>query len=248
VLPALGTHFYRFNVEKAPFNNKKMRKAFTYALNRENITEHVLQGGQEPAMGFLPPSIRVQQRPFFQDNIKRTARTYFKHALEEMGITEDELPRISLMYAVNDRNHKIAQAVQQQWQRTFGIIVHLEQLESKAFFAKRKSGEYLIANSSWIGDFSDPINFLEIFKSKDEASNHTGWESAEYAELLTLSDQATDAEERKRHLLKAEKVLMEELPIVPVFFYTYCYLKGERVKGVFLSDAGHLDFKWASVE
>lgn len=248
ITPALGTHFFRFNVEKAPFDNKKMRQAFSYAVDRESIVEHVLQGGQLPAMGFLPKSIALQDDPYFEDNNQDLARTLFQEALEEMGITASELPPIVLSYTMNDRHHKLSQAIQQQWKKAFNIEVVLENMEGKVFLDKRRSGEYQIANGSWIGDYSDPINFLEIFQHKTDSVNNTGWESEEFRELLNQAKQEGDVAIRNEKMHIAEDLLMDEMPVAPIFFYTYCFLKQNKVKDVHLSDIGHLNFRSAFIE
>ncbi|MFT4551677.1 MAG: oligopeptide transport system substrate-binding protein [Chlamydiales bacterium] len=248
ITPALGTHFFRFNVEKAPFNNRKMRQAFSYAIDRAAIVEHVLQGGQMPAMGFLPKSIALQDDPYFEDNNQAMAQALFQEGLDEMGITVSELPPIALSYTMNDRHHKLSQAIQQQWKKAFNVDVELDNMEGKVFLDKRRNGEYQIANGSWIGDYSDPINFLEIFQHKTDSVNNTGWESEEFRELLNQAKQESDIAIRNEKMHIAEDLLMDEMPVAPIFFYTYCFLKQKNVKNVHLSDIGHLNFRSAYLE
>ena len=245
VLPALGTHFFRFNVTKKPFDNAKIRKAFSYAISRETLVEHVLQGGQREAMGFLPPSIKRQEHGYFLDNSVKEANQLLEEGLKEEGLSKSQLPTIKITYTMTDRNHKIVQAIQQQWKEGLGVDVQLENLEGKVFFQKRREGDFQIANSSWIGDFSDPVNFLDIFKYKEQSSNCTFWENLEYINFLNLSEKSGVTKERDIYLQKAEALLMEEMPIVPLFFYTFVYLKNQHLIGEKLSDLGYLDLQTA---
>lgn len=246
--PALGTHFYRFNTSASPFHKQNMRRAFCLALDRDKIVTHVTKGGQIPALSFLPPAISLQTETLFKDNSQQEAKRLFSLALEEMGIQKSELPPIVLTYKSGDRSHKIAQAVQQQWNHTFGIEVLLEALEAKAYYHKRKNLDFQIADSSWIGDFKDPTNFLEIFKYRDLDSNGTSWESDTFIRALDLSQKAISPHERSQNLLSAENLLMEEMPIAPLFFYNFCSLKSPRITQVLLTQTGILDFKWAQIE
>ena len=244
VVSALGTHFYRFNVEKLPFNNVNIRKAFTYAINRYAIVENVTQGGQIPAMGLIPPSVGLSEGEHFKDNDVTKAKELLDLGLQELGISKEDLPEISLMYITTDRNHKIAQSIQQQWKRVLGVDVVLNNTESKVFLERRGRVDYMIANSSWIGDFSDPINFLNVFRYKDNGLNSTNWENSEYQELLEMSDRGKD---RFDYMREAENVLLEEMPIAPIFYYSFCYLKKPYVKNAFISANQMLELKWASL-
>lgn len=246
VAQAAGTHWFRFNTEKAPFDNEKMRKAFSYALNREEIVEHVLQGGQLPAMALVPPILKLGDKPLFKDHDVILAKQLFEEALKEMNLTKEQLPTITLSYTQSDRSHKIAQAVQQQWNEVFGFRVNLEGTESKVFFDKLNQHQYQIASGSWFADISDPINFLEVFKSKNVSTNNTQWENPKYTALLDQSSLESDPEKRRALLREAEKIIIDEMPVAPLYFATFLYVKEPTLKNVYFSELGYIDF--ANVE
>ncbi len=248
VSTAAGTHWFRLNTSKQPFDQSEIRRAFAYALNRKDIVEHVTQGNQLPALGIIPPSMKDDPMPFFVDNEEQLAQELIEKGLSEKNITPAEFPSVTLLYAMNDRNHKIAQTVQEQWNKVFGITVQLDGCESQLFFYRLKQKDYQIALGSWYADIRDPVNFLEVFKFSKNATNNTEWENPIYIALLDLSQNELDAEKRANFLNKAEALLVEEMPVVPLFFGSYNYLKADRVKGVYFSDLGYLDFKHASVE
>ena len=118
----------------------------------------------------------------------------------------------------------------------------------QVYFDRLSHKDYDMAFCSWGADFRDPINFLEVFKYKTQSTNNTEWEDPEYAEALTASFTLSDPQERLELLAKAEKRLIDAMPIIPLFHYSMSYVKEPRLKGVFLSDLGNLDFKWASLE
>lgn len=245
ISPAAGTHWFRVNTARAPFQTAKMRRAFAYALDRKAIVEHITQGNQKPATAVVPPSMGLHPAAFFEDHDIPKAWYSFQEALEESHISKDDFPVVSLCYANGDRNHKIAQAVQQQWKKALGIEVKLDNCESQVFYDRLGRQDFQLAIGSWFADFQDPINFLEVFKYKTNRTNNTQWENQQYITLLNNSAVEDDPVKRLAILKKAEEVLMTDMPVIPVFFASYNYVKAENLLGVYFSDLGYLDFKFA---
>jgi oligopeptide transport system substrate-binding protein len=245
--PVAGTFWFLFNVESTPFQHPKMRKAFSYALNRKEIIQYILTGNQIPATGPVPLCLGLHQDPYFQDNLTAEASRLFHEALKELKLARADLPKITLNYSLSERNSKISQLVQQQWEKVFSIPIYLEGLEYQVHRAKVKSGTFQIGTGDWIADFNDPISFLEIFKNHKESNgsgmNDTGWENAEFRSLLNQSIITFDQDERTSLLQKAEHILVEEMPIAPVYHYAFDYVKNEKLADVFLSPQGQADFK-----
>ncbi|MDX8430935.1 MAG: peptide ABC transporter substrate-binding protein [Candidatus Algichlamydia australiensis] len=195
VKPFLGTYWIRTNTEVAPFNHPNFRKAFSLAINREAIIEHVTQGNQIVATGIVPDSMGLQETPLFTDHDIERARELFQQAKEELGLSE--LPEIRLSYSNSDRNHRIAQAIQEQWNEALGVRIALESVESKVYFDRVRKQDYQLACGSWIADYNDPINFLEVFASKENGTNNTGWSNEEFASQLEETYTLQNKEERK---------------------------------------------------
>ena len=248
VKPFLATYFFRTNVEAQPFHHPLMRKAFALALKRSDIVEHVTQGEQLPATGLIPPALGVQNSPYFKDGDQESARHVFEEALRAEGLTRETLPPISLMYVAAERNHLIAQVVQEQWKNALGIEIQLHAVERKVFFDRISKRNFQLAAGSWTADYGDSMNFLEVFKFKAGGSNNTAWENIRYRELLDQALEENDPEARQQIFRECETILMQEMPIIPLFHYTLLYVSRQNVKGVVLSHLGGLDFKWASVE
>ncbi|WP_420491403.1 peptide ABC transporter substrate-binding protein [Neobacillus drentensis] len=242
-----GVYWYKFNTEKPPLNNVNIRKALAYAINRKAIVENVTQGGQIPAMAAVPPSMfEENKKGYFNDNSTKKAKEYLEAGLKDLGLKDaSELPAITLSYNTDEGHQKIAQAIQDMWKKTLGINVKLENEEWKVYITKLHSGDYQVGRMGWLGDFNDPINFLELFRDKKGGNNDTNWENAKFKQLLIDSGKETDAAKRTQMLKDAEAIFMDEMPVAPIYFYTNTWVQDENLKGVVVSGLGDVQFKWA---
>lgn len=233
----LGTYLVRIQTQKPPFNNVLVRRCFALAINRNEIISHITQGNQVAATGLVPIGLGLQESPYFLDGEVKSAE----------ALLCKDFPKVKLLYRADEKNHILAQALQQQWMKVLGVIVELEAAEAKVYFDRISKGDYQLATGSWIADFEDPINFLEIFKHKKGGSNNTGWEDAHYMQLLNSANKAVDTKQRIVLLKQAEQVLINHMPVIPIFYYRMLYLN-RSVDQVALSSTGGIDFKWAKVD
>jgi oligopeptide transport system substrate-binding protein len=243
--PMGGVYWYEFNVKASPFDSPKMRRAFSLAANRKEIVEHLLQGEEQPATSILPPMLLGTWEAQIKDGDQALARTLFAEALSEMKMDISALPPIKITYAIEPTEKVIAEALQRQWSKAFGLPIVLEAVESHALMDKFVQHDFQIAGSGWLSWYHDPIYTLEYVKYSSNGINGTQWEDPEYIALLDASDLDLNAKEREAHLKQAEALLMKEMPIIPLYYSSYKYLKNEKLKDVFLSDLGQIDFKWA---
>lgn len=247
IAPVLATQWIRVNIDHTPFQSKKLRRAFAFAIDRQAIVDHIAQGNQIPATGIVPKAMGLQTEPFFEDGNVGAAQELFQEALDEAGLSRESLPEIKFLYASTERNHLIAQAIQEQWRKTFDVQVSLEPVEQKVFFDRVSKKNYTLSLGNWFADFNDPINFLEVFKSKDVGTNNTNWESASYQELLETSCYCKNPDERKAILKQSEEILISDMPVIPIFHYTMLYIQDEALKDVVLTTMGNIDFKYAHI-
>lgn len=246
-----GTFWFKFNTEKTPFNLPEVRRAFAYAINRKEIIEHILQGNQIPATGPLPPSMQLQTEPYFIDGDIKLAQQLFEEALTQGGWTRKTFPKIILNYPPSERNTKIVQLVQQQWREALGIEVKLVAVENQLYRRNVLQGLYQVGTGDWIADFNDPLAFLELFKFRNQdgnGMNDTGWYHALFSRLLDQSLVECDPVQRKKLLQQAEKILVDEMPIAPIYHYAFDYVRKDYVKNVILSPLGTADFKLVTIE
>lgn len=247
--PFLATSFCRVNVsgvfreKNNPLCSPLFRRSLAVSLDRFAIVEHLLRGGQTVATRLVPAELGLTRDGYFQDNSPLEGVKLLELAKEEIN---EPLEPITISYYNNERNALIAQALQKQWQDRLQIAVEIEAVEPKVYFQRISKKEYQIAIGSWTADFNDPINFLEVFKYKDNGTNNTGWENPEYIDLLNRSALCMNLEERKQILSRAEEILMKDLPIIPIYHFALNYVKADDLTGVILSPQGHLDLRWAS--
>jgi len=231
IYPSAASSFCTFNIEAYPFNNVNIRKAFAFAINREEITTNITQLSEVPALGILPPILKKYgTTTYFADADDRAAKVHFERGLSELGISKQEFPPITFYYHSAEMQKKIAQALQQQWYKTLGIRIELISAEKKILVQYLKSGSYQAALHLWQAQYNDPMNLLERFKFADNVKNYAQWHNDHFASLLTKSSQARTNEERFALLEEAEQLLVDEMPIAPIFhansaFITQPYIK-----------------------
>lgn len=246
--PALGTFFVRTNTENKLLKNSNVRKALAYSINRKEIVQHITHGTQVPSTGLVPISMNLQSKPYFEDGNKGQAQELFTRGLEEEKLKKEDFSQIKLIYTPSVRTKRIAETIQQQWFETLGISIQLQPLEQKVYFDSVSNKNYDLACGSWIADFNDAINFLEVFKTKSTGTNNTNWESPNYLRAITDSYYAQNENERVEYLKTAEQIFIDEMPAIPVFNYQMIYMKDSKLKDSLLTKEGHLDFKFAHLE
>lgn len=244
----LGTDFLRLNTQQPLLSHVKIRKALGLCIDRAALIAHVTQRGQTVATGLIPEVLGLFHPPYFQDGDHNRARELFDEALAELHLTKETMPKLKYLYANSNLNHLVAQALQEQWRLALGIEIELESVEGKIFFDRVSKVNYDIAFGNWIADIPDPINFLEVFKYQEKGSNNTKWEHPEYIALLDLAHKEMDRARRNQLLLSAEKLLIDEMPIIPLYYKNMVYMTQPHLKGVVFSPMGQVDFKWASIE
>lgn len=245
-----GTYFYNLNINEPPLDNTNLRKALAYAIDRRSLIDNVSQGGELPAMAFVPPTIFEDNTAgYFADNAVDQAKQYLELALKELGYASAaELPTLTLSYNTSEGHQKIAQAIQDMWINNLGIDVTLDNSEWKVYIEKLQTRDYQIGRLGWVADFNDAVNFLETLRDHDGGNNNTGWENAEYKKLLQQSAMESDAAKRRQLLKSAEEILMDEMPIIPIYFYSNTWLQKDYVKDVFIDGLSNIHFKWAYID
>lgn len=133
-------------------------------------------------------------------------------------------------------------------EKDLGVKVELDNSEWNVYIDKIHSGDYQIGRMGWLGDFNDPVNFLELYKDKDGGNNDTGWENKEYKQLLNDSAKETDQTKREEMLKKAEEIIINDMPVAPIYFYTQPWVQDPKLKGVVVSGLGDVQYKWAHFE
>jgi dipeptide transport system substrate-binding protein len=244
-----GQYFYRFNVTMEPFQNKNIRKAFALAVDQKQMVELVTKNKEKPAYGFVSYGFKDPSGKDFRetngDLIKtdvEKAKELLKKGMEEEGYTK--LPEVTLTYNTLESHKKIAEALQQMFKENLGVDVKLANMESSVFASEQKALKFQLSRSSFLADYADPINFLENFVT-GSPMNRTGWSNAEFDQLIKDAKMEKDENKRYEMMYKAEKILMDEAPIIPIHFYNQVYLQNKDVTGIVRHPVGYLELKWA---
>ncbi|WP_243454520.1 peptide ABC transporter substrate-binding protein [Desulfosporosinus fructosivorans] len=252
--PYIGTSFYRFNVTKKPFNDVKVRKALAMAIDRKMLIDKVVKGGQLPAYAYTPPGmVDVEEGKDFRvvggDYIKEDVAAA-KALLAEAGYPEGKNwpADVSILYNTKSDNKLMAEAIQNMWKTNLGIDVKLRNEEWAVYLESQKTINYNISRAAWIGDYADAMTFMDMFVTGG-GNNQTGWSNPEYdKQIKEIANKSGDQKVRVAAMHAAEKVLMDEMPIMPIYFYTLPWVMKDNIKGVFRSSLGPIDFKLATVE
>jgi len=227
-VPYLGTYFYRFNVTKPPFDNVLVRKAFSLAIDRVTLCRDVLKGGQIPATGFVPPGIHGYAPVTGPKYDRKLARELMAKA----GYVDGKnFPKVELLFNTNEAHKKVAEVVVQMWKETLGIKVSLRNTEWKVYLEDQRKLDFQVCRAGWIGDYVDPNTFLDMFVT-DGGNNNTGFSDKEYDRLVLEAAGEGDPKKREKILQRIEEILVvEKLPVLPLYFYVNQGLLAPKVKG-----------------
>jgi len=225
--PYMGTYFYRINTENETLSDVRVRKALAYSIDRQLLVDKVTQCGQIPAYSFTPPGSNGYQ--------PSTEIPYdpvlAKQLLAEAGYSSDNpFPKLEILFNTNEGHRKVALAIQQMWQNELGIEVELVNQDWKVYLSREMVGDFQISRAGWIGDYEDPNTFLDLMRP-NRGNNKTGWENMDFDALVEQANTINDQEKRYELLYEAEKILIDNMPIIPLYTYVRVYQLSPDVKG-----------------
>jgi oligopeptide transport system substrate-binding protein len=227
IAPRLCTYYYGYNVTKEPFDDPLVRKAFSYAFDRQKLIDTVTKGGQKPARTFAPPGIfgTPAENPDFPAITFDPDKA--KELLAEAGYPDGEgLPDITLMFNTSESHEKIAQFAQQTWEDNLGVTVNLANQEWKVYLDTLTEDSPQIWRLGWCADYPDENNWvMEVFHP-EKGANRTQWpvESDSAQQFMQVTEQAAaepDPQVRKELYFEAEKILcVDQAMLIPIYYYT----------------------------
>jgi len=223
--PYLGTVIYRYNNNRKPLDDVRVRRALSLTIDREALCDSVFRGF-EPAYGMTPPMGDYDPPHGVELNPEKA-----KKLMAEAGFPDGEgFPRLKLLIASRETNAALATAIQAMWREHLGIEVEIENKEWSAYMVAMQELDYDIIGGGWIGDYIDPLTFLEMW-SAGNGNNRTGWASEPFGEKLKESFQANNPADRYRLLYEAEEILLNDSPATPISWWGKNYLIHPSVKG-----------------
>jgi oligopeptide transport system substrate-binding protein len=225
----LGTYCYMINVKRPGLEDVRVRKALNLAVDRQTLTETVLKGVQVPAYAMTPPGTIGYQPPKLFDFDPEGAR----RLLAEAGYPDGRgMPPIEVLYNTHEGHRKIAVALQQMWKKHLNIDVTMVNQEWKVFLDTRQNKDFTLARQGWIGDYVDPNTFLDLWIT-DGGNNNTNWSNKEFDDLILRRIPVMKTTgERLAGFHQAETILLQELPLIPIYTYVSKHLVSSSVKGM----------------
>ena len=256
IVDYIGTYYVCFQTQKAPFDNPKVREAFTLAVDRTHIVQNVTQSGQVEANGFVPAGV-YDAEGSTGDDFRTVGGGYYKETdadyeanceearelLAEAGYPNGEgFPVVEYLYNTDDAHKAVAEALQNMWEKELGVTVTLNNQEWAAFLQTRKDGDYSIARNGWIADYNDPMSFLDMWITGG-GNNDAQYANADYDELIQKAKATDDVAERMKYMHEAEDMIIgEDYALCPLYFYTQKYMLADGIKGMYYTPLGYFFF------
>ena len=262
IVDYIGTYYVCYQTQKAPFDDPRVRQAFTLAVDRTFIVDKVTQAGQVPANGFVPAGV-YDAAGSTGDDFRTVGGAYYsiegdadysyeancekaRELLAEAGYPNGEgFPVVEYLYNTSDAHKAVAEALQNMWETELGVKVTLNNQEWAVFLQTRKDGNYSIARNGWIADYNDPMAFLDMWLTGG-GNNDAQYANADYDAKIQEAKNTTDPAARMKLMHEAENIIMgQDWALNPLYFYTQKYMLSDRVGGMFYTPLGYFFFSYA---
>lgn len=240
-MPVGSTYYYQFNVHEAPFDNVKIRKALAMAIDREGLKYGT------PAFGFIPPAIRSTDLNFrakfadmayFKENVAM-AQLLLQEGLKEERLTE--LPEFTVIINEGEGHQFIAASILKDWSDNLGIEANIDIQSPQEVQANKYSQNFTIARAGWTADFNDPAAMMELFTSSS-VNNDSGWSDPQYDNYVAQAKLTSDPDKRLELYAKAEKLLIDQMAIIPLYYYVSDVLHKPDIQNVYHNYDGSIAF------
>lgn len=234
-----GVQYLEFNTKRANLglNNSKICQALGMAIDAASLCTNVLKDGSTTADGMVPPSISgangsyAKARGAVLPNFdKAKAKTIFEEGLKEANLTKNSL-KLTLVCSDDSKTQKTVAYLQQQWNLALGIHVELKPMPSKSRFSAMSSGDFDIVLTNWFPDYNDPMTYLDTLLS-GSGNNDGKYNNPKYDTLIKQAIADTDTAKRQETLIQAEKLMLQDCPIYPLYFKAQCYTTSSKLTGL----------------
>lgn len=224
MLPTLAVEYYTFNLEKAPFDDVRVRKAFSMSIDRTALVENVTKSGEIPTDGVVTDEMYLSTGEEFRETTENyfidTTKAKIEEAqalLAEAGYPNGEgFPEVTLTYNVGGLKQSVAEAIQQMWKENLGVNVTLEAVEGTAIGTIRSNGEFDIVRHGWSADYPDAMTYLSVYAN---GSHYSKFSNEEFDECIDTANSVVGTE-RDEALLRAEQILIDEESVVIPLYQT----------------------------
>ncbi len=220
-----------FNTQRFPFHEIKLRKSLALALDRQVLIE-MLGASTFPAFSPLPSDHLGNMNKGSAQQDRSQSLYLFREALKDLGFLKGKSPQITLSHSCQGQRKNIVGFIQEQWEQTFDLRLQIENCVWQDLFQRISEGDFEMAILGWRSPISDPIYTLNAFRYRNDTINFSGWENPRYQELLRKADAEQDLTKRLVHLVAAEAILIEELPVIPLIEEHSSYVRRKNLAGI----------------
>lgn len=263
----IGTYWYEFNTKVPPFDDVRVRRALNLAIDKVQLVDKVARGQQMPASHFVPPFLGGGYKEHvdaltkegkdlfaapeysFNPQLAREllGQAGFKVVKDGDGYRAEGMPAVELLYNTSEGHRSLAVAIQDMWKSHLGVSVQLRNEEWHVMLKNVRDRNFQVARFGWIGDFDHPQTFMDTFMAKSP-NNRTGWSSAQFEELVGKARRTADTDESMKLYREAEKILVDEVPKIPLYFYSKVTLKKPYVNGFFFNRRNEQLVNWMWID
>ncbi|MBP2698990.1 ABC transporter substrate-binding protein [Photobacterium lucens] len=232
VTPYLCSYYYEFNMTRKPFDDANVRKALSYAIDREVLAKFIVGKGETPAYNFTPLAtngLDVEMPEYSTlDQKQRLAKA--KELLKAAGYDQNNPLKFNLLYNTSENHKKIAVAISSMWKKGLGVTAVLENQEWKSYLDAKRQGNFDVSRAGWCGDYNEASTFLAIMRS-DHSQNYPKYSSAAYDKAIDDAVLAKTDADRAADYKEAEAKLAEDMPIMPIYHYVNARLVNPQLGG-----------------
>lgn len=248
--PYAAVYEYKFNTKGKFTKNANIRKALTLAINRQGLVDDVTKGGQSPALSNVPIAIAgfEEENTGFKDNDIEGAKKALEAGMKELGIKKASDIKLGLSINTSEAHQSVAQYIQEGWNKNLGIEVKIDNSEWQVYLEKVSALDYDVARLGWVADYNDAYTFLERYSTAKNGNNETGWENPQYKSLMEKAAKEADEAKRLEYLKEGNKILMQEFPVAPIYFYVNNYVEKDYVKNMAPNKLGEIDLKSVDIQ
>ncbi|HQR39331.1 MAG TPA: peptide ABC transporter substrate-binding protein [Blastocatellia bacterium] len=238
-----GTYYYSLNVRRPPLNDARVRRALALSIDKKEICEKYLGAGQIPAYDFVPPGTPGYPYP----DVPKYDPDLARKLLAEAGYPNGAgFPKIEIFFNTLESHRQLAELIQSMWKEQLNIPVELNNQEWQVFQATREQRRFDVARDGWIADYLDPNTFLDLFQA-DTFGNHSGWLNPKYTALMEKANSDPDPQRRLAMLAQAEAILLDDMPIIPIYYYASVGLKKPFLDGWYFNPLDQHPLKFVSI-
>lgn len=228
----LGTYYYAFNLRRPPFDDIRVRRALSMAIERDWIADRLIKSGNAPAYALLPQSLAGGEyyRPQWANLSQKKRQEMARALLAQAGYDDDNPLAFEISFNSSNEHRRVSVAMASMW-REIGVQASLLNSEASLHFANLRRNDFQLARSGWIADIAAPENFLSVHMAAAGSSNYSGFDDPQYEALLSDALQESDAKIRLTKMRRAEQYLIEQAPIIPLYHYVSRALVSPRLNG-----------------